>query len=131
MVSPQSVPPLWQGVMVYPPYSSTLLYRSVDSHLWDIVFAFMGIHCVFPKIVKEALINWRGFFCWEKGRKIWKSILLFIFWIVWKEQNRRVFKDESLAVQKLKHFVYYLWSWNKVCLDEETNSLLRVLEWLD
>lgn len=38
-------------------------------------------------------------------------------------------KDESLAIQKLKHsFVYNLSSWNEVSLDGEAHSMLGFLD---
>lgn len=63
----------------------------------------MGISWVFPKTVKDAVISWRGSFVGRKRRKTWKLVPLCIFWTLWKERNRIVFKDRSVVVQKLKH----------------------------
>ena len=42
-----------------------------------------------------------------------------------------MFEDGILAVQRLKlSFVYNLWSWNRLYLDEEASSLVGFLEWL-
>lgn len=35
-----------------------LLHCLVNKHLWEIIFALMGFKWVFPKTVKEAIINW-------------------------------------------------------------------------
>ena len=40
----------------------------------------------------------------KKGKKIWKSIMLCIFWTVWKERNRLAFRGGFLVVQKLKNY---------------------------
>ena len=48
---------------------------------------------VFPELVKEALFSWRGSFVGKKRKKIWNSIPLCIFWTVWKERNRLVFRE--------------------------------------
>ena len=46
-------------------------------------------------------------------KKIWKSVILCIFWTIWKERNCIAFSDGSLAVKRLKNsFVNNLWSWN-------------------
>ena len=34
----------------------------------------------------------------KKRKKIWNSILLCIFWTVWKEMNRLAFRGGSLAI---------------------------------
>ena len=66
----------------------------------------------------------------KKRKKIWNSIPLYIFWTVWKERNRLAFRGgRSLAIQKLKNsFVCNLWSWARVCIGEESLSLLGFLE---
>ena len=99
--------------------------------LWEIVLVLFGIQWVFPETVKEVLISWRGPFVDKKGKKIWKSIPLCIFWTVWKEMNILAFRGGSLAVQKLKNsFVCNLWSWARLYIGEESFSLIGFLEWL-
>ena len=39
----------------------------------------------------------------KKRKKIWKSILLCIFWTVWKKRNRLAFRGGVLDIQKLKN----------------------------
>ena len=86
---------------------------------------------MFPESVIEVLLSWRGSFVGKKRKKIWKSIPLCIFWTVWKERNRIVFRGGSLDIQKFKYsFVCNLWSWAKVYIGEESYSLLGFLEWL-
>ena len=99
--------------------------------LWEIVLALFRVHWVFPETVKEVLLSWRSPFVGRKRKKIWYSIPLCIFWMVWKERNRLTFRGGSLDIQKLKNsFVYNLWSWARVYMGEESSSLLVFLEWL-
>ena len=86
----------------------------------------MGVCWAFYKTVKEAILSWNGFFMGKKRKKIWDSIPLCIFFLsMWKERNRIVFKHGDLVVQRLKYsFVYNLWSWNMVFLDEEVHSII-------
>ena len=66
----------------------------------------------------------------KKRKKLWKSIRLYIFWIIWKERNRLAFRG-GLAVQKLKTlFVCNIWGWAKLYISVESNSLIGFLEWL-
>lgn len=60
------------------------LHCLVVSSLWEIIFSLIGVSWVFPKMVKEVILSWRG----KKRKKIWKSVPHCIFWIVWKEKNR-------------------------------------------
>ena len=99
--------------------------------LWEIVLALFGVQWVFPEIVKEVLLSWRGPFVGKKRKKIWNSIPLCIFWTVWRERNRLAFRGGFLAIQKLKNsFICNLWSWARVYMEEESSSLLGFLEWL-
>ena len=101
------------------------------SALWEIIFNLVGVQWVFPKTVKEAITSWKGSFVGKKRKKDWKIVPLCIFWFAWKERNHIVFKDGTLAVQRLKlNFVYNMWSWNRVYLGEEASSVIGFLEWL-
>ena len=75
-----------------------LLHCIVVRALWEIVFALFGVQWVFPEKVKAALFCWRGPFVGKKRKNIWNSILLCIFWTVWKERNRLTFRGGSLAI---------------------------------
>ena len=67
----------------------------------------------------------------KKRKKLWKSIPLYIFWMIWKERNRLAFRGGVLAIQKLKtSFVCNLWGWAKLYIGEEPLSLIGFLEWL-
>ncbi|RVW53252.1 Transposon TX1 uncharacterized 149 kDa protein [Vitis vinifera] len=108
-----------------------LLHCTVVRALWEIVLALFGANWVFPEKVKDMLVSWRGPFVGRKRKRIWTSILLCIFWTVWKERNRLAFRGGSLAIQKLKNsFVCNLWSWARVYMGEESSSLIGFLEWL-
>lgn len=80
-----------------------LLHCPVTFSLRQIIFSLFGISWVFPMTVKEALLSWRDAFVGEKRWSVWKSVPLCIFWIVWGKRNRIAFRNDSLAVQKLKH----------------------------
>ena len=69
-----------------------LIHCIVVRALWDIVLGLVDVKWVFPETVKEVLISWRGSFVGKKRKKIWDSILLCIFWTVWKEMNRLAFR---------------------------------------
>ncbi|WJZ87793.1 hypothetical protein VitviT2T_007145 [Vitis vinifera] len=108
-----------------------LLHCTVVKTIWEITLVIFGVQWVFSESVIEVLHGWRGSFVGKKRKKIWNSIPLCIFWTVWKERNRIVFRGGSLDIQKFKNsFVCNLWGWAKVYIGEETYSLLGFLEWL-
>ena len=101
--------------------------------LWEIVLGLFGAQWVFPEIVKEVVLSWKGSFVGKKRKKIWRSIPLFIFWMVWKERNRLAFRGKGgeLAIQKIKNsFVCNVWGWAKLYSGAESRSLVGFLEWL-
>ena len=108
-----------------------LIHYIVAKVLWNMVFALFAVQWVFLKTVKEVLLSWRGPFVGKKRKKIWKSIPLYIFWMLWNERNRLAFRGGVLAIQKLKNsFVCNLWRWARLYSGESSLSLISFLEWL-
>ena len=94
-------------------------------------FLFDGVSLGFSQHGQGGHHQLERFFCGKKRRKIWRSILICIFWTIWKERNRTAFREGTLVVQRLKlSFVHNLWSWNRLYLGEEISSLIGFLEWL-
>ena len=46
-----------------------LLHCPVVNHLWVIFLSLVGFSWVFPKMVKEALLSWKGSFIGKKKKK--------------------------------------------------------------
>ena len=46
-----------------------LLHCPVVNHLWALFLSLVGLPWVFPKTVKEALLNWKGSFVGKKRKK--------------------------------------------------------------
>ena len=106
-----------------------LWYNDTTVHTSSTIFYYFKEFIIL--IVYNILKVWKGSFVGRKRKKVWKSILLFIFWTIWKERNRLAFKGGVLAFQKLKtSFVYNFWGWAKLYIDMESNSLIGFLEWL-
>ena len=56
---------------------------------------------------------------------------LCIFWTMSKERNLLTFDNEGLPIQILKNsFICNLWSWSKVFVDMNLNSLVNFIDWL-
>ena len=108
------------------------IHCTVASVLWGMVLSLFGAQWVFPETVKEVIISWKGSFVGKKRKRIWRSILLFIFWTVWKERNRLAFRGGGgLAIQKIKYsFVCNMWGWAKLYNGAESRSIIGFLEWI-
>ena len=92
---------------------------------------FVQANLGFPQNDQGSGSQLERLFCGEKRSKIWKSVPVCIFWIVWKKRNCLAFRNGSLAIQRLKHsFVSNLWDWNNMYIGEEISSLIGFLEWL-
>ncbi|RVX21535.1 hypothetical protein CK203_002058 [Vitis vinifera] len=63
-----------------------------------------GVNWVFPSLVRETLLGWKGAFVGKKRRAIWNVGPLYLFWSVWKTRNKIAFDDGVLSLQKLKAF---------------------------
>ena len=57
----------------------------------------------------------------KKRKKAWKAAPLCLFWTLWKERNRRAFKDSKLTDHTILHSIYMFLKWIKVHI--KSNSL--------
>ena len=102
-----------------------LLHYIVVRVLWEIVLVLFDIQWVFPEIVKGVLISWRGPFVGKKRKKVWKSIPLCIFWMVWKERNRLAFKGGCQEFRSLKILLFVIYGIGLNCILEKSRSPLQ------
>ena len=64
--------------------------------------------------IKEALLGWSDTFVGKRHKEAWISTPLCIFWVVWKEKNRRSFDNEEHLDHYLKSsFLSTPFSWVK------------------
>ena len=89
-----------------------LLHCSKTHKLWTVVFAIFGVNWVLPSSLKETLLGWKDPFARKILKKIWMVAPLCLFWTIWRERNRTVFKDVLTSTQRMKNsLVFALWSW--------------------
>lgn len=69
---------------------------------WQLFFTIVGISWVQSPMVKENLLRWYGYLVGKKCKKVWRVAPLCIFWIIWKERNRRSFDHEDQSDHALK-----------------------------
>ena len=99
--------------------------------LWELIFALFGVTWVLPLLVRETLLGWYGSFVGKKRQKVWKTVPLCLFWMIWKEINRIAFENEEFLIQRMKNsFVCSYWSWTKLFIDERPLSLINFFDWL-
>ena len=68
----------------------------------------------------------------KKRKKAWQDAPLWIFWIVWKERNSRVFQDKGLTIQRVKQsFLCNLWDWVNMFIDPKANSVVDFIDLID
>ena len=87
------------------------------------IFPVWGV--VGASILREALLGWLGSCVGKKRKKVWLSVPLCLFWIIWKERNRRAFENEDHLIQWCKSFfLCNLWAWAKGFLVSDPPSIV-------
>ena len=88
-----------------------LLHCTKTHELWTVVFAIFGVNWVVPSSIREPLLGWIGPFARKILKKVWMAAPLCLFWTIWRERNRVVFKDILPSAQRMKNsLVFALWS---------------------
>lgn len=86
----------------------------VVSKLWGYAFRSFGIRWVLSGSVMDLLFGWRNWFG-KQSSDVWNLVLLCVMWTIWRERNRRIFKDvESPGSQILGLFIGLLFDWSRV-----------------
>ena len=95
-----------------------LVHCQWASLLWQLGLSMMGVCWVQPWKVKDVLVAWRRrkHKCLALG--VWNLIPLAIWWSVWKERNRWIFKGKDLSLLEFKmYFLRILYTWSQVIED--------------
>ena len=97
--------------------------------LWQLIFALYGVKWVMHSLVRELLLSLLGSFVGKKRKKTWKVALLFLFWTIWRERNRRTFDIcESLVQTIINSFLYLFLNWVSLYIEDGSLSLLGFVE---
>ena len=64
--------------------------------IWQLIFALFGVQWVMPSSIKETILSWHDSFV---GKKAWNAAPLCLFWILWKEWNRRALKTPNWRIK--------------------------------
>ena len=79
-----------------------LLHYSKARALRQLLFCLSGISWVIDSSFRDTLLGWQGSFVGRKRKKVWGTAPLCLFWIIWKERNRRTFENEELSKHRQK-----------------------------
>ena len=98
-----------------------LIHCIKTRELWTFLLALFGVTWVFPALVRNLLLQWKVKGLPKKIRAVWRLAPICLFWCVWKERNRRTFKDEDLSDQGLKDlFLRTLFEWTRDPLEPDS-----------
>ena len=108
-----------------------LLHCEKTREVWMLLLSFYGVSWVFPYLVKETFVGWRGSFVGKKRKVVWQLEPLFLFWVFWKARNTMAFEDCVLSIQRLKaSFVYLLWSETNLWIKDGSSTLIDFIDWV-
>jgi hypothetical protein len=76
------------------------------SQLWNWMENILGASDRNRDSIQETITNWRSKFSRvNRVEGIWKSAPGFIVWTIWKERNRRIFKEEIRSLELAKESI--------------------------
>ena len=75
-------------------------------------------------IRRETLLGWHDSFVGRKRKKAWGATPLYLFWIIWKERNKRLFENKELSDQKLKCCFFVTCVFDQVVYNWRSNVLI-------
>ena len=108
-----------------------LLHCEKTREVWMLLLSFYGVSWVFPYLVKETFVGWRGSFVGKKRKVAWQLGPLCLLWVIWKARNTMTFEDGVLSIQRLKaSFVYLLWSKTKLWIKDGPSTLIDFINWV-
>ena len=66
------------------------------------IFGLFEVSWVMPRSVLDLLECWQGSFGGHRNGKIWRAVPHCLMWCLWREQNRRNFKDCEQSFIEIK-----------------------------
>ena len=79
-----------------------LLHCSKASLLWLLVFSLFGVVWLLHTSIQATLLSWHSCTIKKRRKRAWNVTPLCLFWIIWKEKNRRAFENVQLSNEELK-----------------------------
>ena len=79
-----------------------LLHCSKASLLWLLVFSLFGVVWLLHTSIQATLLSWHSCTIKKRRKMAWNVTPLCLFWIIWKEKNRRAFENVQLSNEELK-----------------------------
>ena len=99
------------------------LHCEMAYRLWSFVFITIGLSWVIPRSIPDQLFGWWNWLG-KHSSQIWNLVPLCILWCIWKERNRRTFKDlDSSNDQMLASFSGTLFDWSRAWRLTSSDSL--------
>ena len=108
-----------------------LIHCSKAKMLWGLLLAITDTMWVFPRTVRQCLLAWQSASVSKKRKRVWMAAPLCIFWTLWLEMNRVIFENEAPSAHRMKSFfLFTLWSWAKVYMVDNVDTLVGFLSWM-
>lgn len=96
-----------------------LLYEcSYSRNCWEWLVRNLDWSSPFPRVFKTFIMNWPHNICKGIYSKIWNISPAIIAWEIWKERNRRIFKNTEMEINSLITKI-------EISILETMNSYLR------
>ena len=95
-----------------------LIHCGKTRELWTSLRSSFGVMWVFPDSVRNLLLEWKIKALGKKRSVVWRTMPICLFWCIWGERNRRMFKEEEMLDTSLRNlFLRSLLEWSQQFMD--------------
>jgi hypothetical protein len=89
-----------------------LLHCEVARDLWCYILTLFGVEWVMPRRVLELLTSWGASFGYGLANEVWRLVLLYLMWCIWRERNAQHFEGVETSMLELhKRLLNTLYIW--------------------
>jgi len=86
--------------------------------LWEEIRVLFGKTKRDPDNIRNTLIQWGKWnFQRKVARRIWNLAVGFVIWSIWRERNRRIFRDKSCQESRI---------WDEICRSIKETVLSKI-----
>ena len=95
-----------------------LIHCGKTRELWTSLLSSFGVMWVFLDSVRNLLLEWKIKALGKKRSVVWRTMPICLFWCIWGERNRRMFKEEEMLDTSLRNlFLRSLLEWSQQFMD--------------
>lgn len=97
---------LWVGMLWSSTFSLPLFLANMD-----LVLRILDLHGVSPQTLGKFFYQWHPPLKGKFFKKVWAASFYIILWLIWKEQNARIFENKICSFPHIHELILLRLSW--------------------